>query len=841
MRLLFPHHFVKAAALAVACLSMACRNPAAPSAGISSSSGPVPEGKVPDGDKPDGDVPDPPPVLPDERLSPIAAEVLRRISVPRVLGNSPVPLSRLVGYQNRFEKVLVDGPAIFGAFRDEIAGARHEVSISTYKWEPDSQAAGLIGDGLKMAQVRHRGGTPLVVRILVSDSEIFVSGRTIDDIYVSQKRWGLDPSKISLQLATYPYGSFGSLHEKLLIVDGRTLIVTGANVEKYHDCPDPWHDTGYLVRGDAARSALSAYDTLWRRKARHWECQERSGFNCRDCEHPRVSRDWLGDGEPVVDRLPVIAVGRNASDTILGNGTRNPQDVAWLTIFERAGDHIHICTPNINDDAFKDALVKAVVRGVRVELLTGWEFNGSASEAPLQGGGNVANAVELRRRVRERAPERSGNLTISWHSTDGEKPMVGNVPGASHVKALTADGLVAMVGSGNMDTQSWNKSHEYNILMDSGSAVQQIEDAFFRQDRERSVPHVVDFFEGNDGTQDPVGSQVTSHDHSVVFDGKPTTNDEARSFAISRTPGGRVLRFFDSPDRDRDDDWLEVIVKRDILEKLIPTFERSFEDDDVRLIYHRNNGLDGKVSSFESSSEPSGPVADFYEGNGGQQNLAASFAFSGGREIDLTGPGLDNDEFRSVVLHDMAAGVSILLYDDPAGNREDDWTLIRVKRAFKQATVASFETDLETDDLSVIHFRNNGLDGKVSKVEFLDPGQGKGILSFYESENATQNKTCDLDVADATYDFTDDDCGCDNDEARSVVLTGVVAGTRIRIYDDRDGGEGDDRAEIRVKRDIHRVVVGSFEANIDNDDLTLTYHRDNGLNGKVSRVEIDVP
>jgi Big-like domain-containing protein len=77
------------------------------------------------------------------------------------------------------------------------------------------------------------------------------------------------------------------------------------------------------------------------------------------------------------------------------------------------------------------------------------------------------------------------------------------------------------------------------------------------------------------------------------------TNDEARSLILYDVSAGRVLRLFDSPDGWRGDDSVEIIAKRHIARKMIATFERSFEDADVSVIYHRDNGLDGKVSRLE--------------------------------------------------------------------------------------------------------------------------------------------------------------------------------------------------------------------------------------------------
>jgi len=51
----------------------------------------------------------------------------------------------------------------------------------------------------------------------------------------------------------------------------------------------------------------------------------------------------------------------------------------------------------------------------------------------------------------------------------------------------------------------------------------------------------------------------------------------------------------------------------------------------------------------------------------------------------------------------------------------------------------------------------------------------------------------------------------------------------------------DDWTEIKVKKYIAKVVIGSFEKNRDENDVYVEYHRKNGLDGKVSYIEVVAP
>jgi hypothetical protein len=97
--------------------------------------------------------------------------------------------------------------------------------------------------------------------------------------------------------------------------------------------------------------------------------------------------------------------------------------------------------------------------------------------------------------------------------------------------------------------------------------------------------------------------------------------------------------------------------------------------------------------------------------------------------------------------------------------------------------------------------------------------------------------------------------GMKNDEARSVLLANVPAGTVVRVYDAYHRATDapdlrDDRAEIRVHRRLERRCVLSFQVQELNTglDYTLTFHPKRGtrpgrssLDGKVSLVVIEGP
>jgi hypothetical protein len=116
-----------------------------------------------------------------------------------------------------------------------------------------------------------------------------------------------------------------------------------------------------------------------------------------------------------------------------------------------------------------------------------------------------------------------------------------------------------------------------------------------------------------------------------------------------------------------------------------------------------------------------------------------------------------------------------------------------------------------------------------------------GGIYLWEVGNADkkQDAVCAIPAGNKTLRFPTG--GCENDEARSMSLSGIKKGARITLFDNADGKRHDDYTVIDIKRDISRseeVVIGSFETSSNDSTYQAVYIRNNVLNGKVSRVEI---
>merc|ERR1712107_133357 len=111
----------------------------------------------------------------------------------------------------------------------------------------------------------------------------------------------------------------------------------------------------------------------------------------------------------------------------------------------------------------------------------------------------------------------------------------------------------------------------------------------------------------------------------------------------------------------------------------------------------------------------------------------------------------------------------------------------------------------------------------ISLIFLLSTAYG-GDISLFEGNNGSQDEVCTL---------------------RSAILYSADYGTTITLYDSPNGDRSDDYVEIKVKGYTNNpVVIGSFESTktimLDNGFIEVIYHRNNGLDGKVSRAEVSV-
>lgn len=81
-------------------------------------------------------------------------------------------------------------------------------------------------------------------------------------------------------------------------------------------------------------------------------------------------------------------------------------------------------------------------------------------------------------------------------------------------------------------------------------------------------------------------------------------NDEVRSLKILKPDKGTMITLYRDAEGNRGEDFIEIRIKRDVEHYVIITnLETSYENEDVKVVYHGVKGLNGKVSRIEVMQE----------------------------------------------------------------------------------------------------------------------------------------------------------------------------------------------------------------------------------------------
>jgi len=116
---------------------------------------------------------------------------------------------------------------------------------------------------------------------------------------------------------------------------------------------------------------------------------------------------------------------------------------------------------------------------------------------------------------------------------------------------------------------------------------------------------VVEIFDGADESRDFVcGLALDSNRRIDLTAERKCGGASEHAFTLHDVPAGQVIRFFDSPNGSRDDDWIEIVPKRHIAARHFESFEQNVDDAEVTVTYFRRDGLDGDVSFMETSNAP---------------------------------------------------------------------------------------------------------------------------------------------------------------------------------------------------------------------------------------------
>lgn len=359
-----------------------------------------------------------------------SALLRRHLAVQAALSPSPLVAGNKV-------KLLIDGPAAFGAILNAIDHARHTVNIETYIFNDDTL-------GRRLA------------RLLLRKQREGVQVNVLYDAYGSMNTPAAFFDRLRAVgvrvVAFHPIdplkgGSLDNLnnrdHRKLVIVDGRIAFTGGINVSSVYAAPATrrlrehsdarmWRDTDIEIQGPVVADFQKFFISHWRSQG-----------------GARLQRS---------DYLPPLHAMGSQVVRALASESDMPQPQIYATLLSAinsAQKSIHITTAYfVPNEAFIKALTAAARRGVEVVLI----LPAHSDKAVVQAAGRsyYSQLLDAGVKIYERK-----NVIL-------------------HAKTVVIDGVWSTVGSANLDWRSFRHNDEVNAVVLGGVFGRQMEAQFHR-------------------------------------------------------------------------------------------------------------------------------------------------------------------------------------------------------------------------------------------------------------------------------------------------------------------------------------------------------------------------
>lgn len=423
-----------------------------------------------------------------------------------------LPPAMMLTLRNRaLPGMMIDQREIFGRMAELTEAADYDIAIQSFSFDPASDGPKTLFKALKALERRRRAQgarEPVTVRLLLNTSNSGFNGAPANKdqhvVAAALQDLKLDPALVRCELSVHTGVATDSIHSKSMVFDGRRALMTGANLNQWDNFDWGEHDAGVVLEGEVARSLLAEFDDAWA-KSRSWSLEfcGRTPYPLRPLPEGECARDNKAPPAHVLPPpaaeggTPMLVVGRRWSLSLAQDDIFNPQDQAILAALRGARRLVRVRTPNLNVKEVKNALVHGIIGNpeltVQIVLAKNYEDTGER----FDGGTNQETAEELYSRLRAAGvADPCRRLQLRWWSSamDGVTPVEGNlsrengVNRTSHVKYSSYDGQVVIVGSANLDNQSFSRSREVNVVIDSAEAAAAWDAVLFGREFDGAVP-----------------------------------------------------------------------------------------------------------------------------------------------------------------------------------------------------------------------------------------------------------------------------------------------------------------------------------------------------------------
>ncbi len=350
-----------------------------------------------------------------------------RTAVESVLGHAFVDGNRI--------EVLRNGNEIFPAMLEAIERAERTIDFVTFVyWTGD------IARRFAHA-LAERARAGVRVRVILDG---FGSLPMSDELIEEMRTAGAVVERFRPVVRWKIWESDHRTHRKILVCDDRVGFTGGVGIAEEWEGdarnPQEWRDTHFRIEGPAVLGLRAAFLTDW-----------------RDMGHPIDASDTDVDPPQSVGTVPLAVVDGSAQIGF------NDAERVIEALVAAATDHIMIQTPYFNPpDELIDALIAARRRGVSVDILLPGPHIDKRVSAIV-------------------AEERYDRLVDQGVRVALYQPTM------MHVKAVMIDGVLACIGSVNMNRRSVEKDEEVAVLVLDNDVVAELE-AHFSDDLDASTP-----------------------------------------------------------------------------------------------------------------------------------------------------------------------------------------------------------------------------------------------------------------------------------------------------------------------------------------------------------------
>lgn len=358
-----------------------------------------------------------------------AAQMWQHVEVEPAMDTEYAPLAALATNVSGFPtlrgnklELIANADAFLKSLVRDIDGATHHVHLCYYIWDPDAKGEFVAEAVIRAAQ---RGVACRVLVDSVGSSTLLKS-----ELWERMKRAGVrctEALPANLWRALLERVDLRN-HRKVAVIDGRTAYCGGQNVTAMNfksgvaagltGSRGPWIDATVRMTGPAVQPLQISF-----------------------------LRDWAMDSDEVLDEAAALfprpaAPGTSIVHVIPSGPGPRPDAIhqAFLAMLFAARKEIVMTTPYfVPDEATKTAILNAALRGVTITLNVP-----RVTDTTLVGAAGRSYFEELL----------EAGVTIFRHGQ-----------GLLHVKAMTVDQRISMIGSANFDVRSFWLNFESTLFV----------------------------------------------------------------------------------------------------------------------------------------------------------------------------------------------------------------------------------------------------------------------------------------------------------------------------------------------------------------------------------------